>query len=349
MTSRSRRNLRLFLASLRIIIAGPRVFALHRLHPGGNSTPGNRAVAHQVESAEQATLGTKSDGALPESKLRQRKIRAADLRGRGGIPRVVETPQGGILILGNIDLPRNVEIMDDISIQGSVEIGALSTLHGRVRATGDVEIGEGTLIEGEVFAGGDCRAARETTFGDVIQAYGNVELQEGCRVGLSVAARGRVTLTGNVTVLGRIEAGQGVEVISGTTVYTTRSLVEAAKSQKQVVEGLHAAAVGKGYLVQMMVEAGRTAEETGEIQLYLTDPSSDGKKILIPVLMQDAPVAAEKVSSLQALAEFVGADAVKIVSSSELDANARRLARFNHITVVEKPSKDQLEALIKDL
>jgi len=105
-----------------------------------------------------------------------------------------------IRILGGVAIPPNLEIADNVVVEGSLVVGDQCVFHGSVKANGSVFIGLGVVIKGNLISKGNVNIQDEAVVGGSVHAGGLVRLGEKVFIGLSVVADGDVELYENSEV-----------------------------------------------------------------------------------------------------------------------------------------------------
>jgi len=145
-----------------------------------------------------------SEAVLPES-ITRTLIALADKE-------IFELGEGNVRIIGDIELPSDVEINENLIVEGSVKIGSRCHLHGDIKTLGHVEVGNETKIDGNLISGGDVRIGSNVSIKGLLDAKGKLELGEGSHVGLSASSAGDVLLHESVKIGSKIITGGRIQV-----------------------------------------------------------------------------------------------------------------------------------------
>jgi len=103
-------------------------------------------------------------------------------------------------ILSDVEFPPNLEISDNIVIDGALTMGDRCVFHGSVKARGNVTIGNYVVIKGNLVSNGNVDIQDEAVIGGSVHSEGSVRLGEKVFIGLAVVADGDVELHENSEV-----------------------------------------------------------------------------------------------------------------------------------------------------
>ena len=99
-----------------------------------------------------------------------------------------------IEIIGDVELPSGIEVLENIVIEGCLTIRDECRFHGSVQASEDVIIGCNVIVEKDLVSGKDVIIDRETVINGSLNAKGSVHLGPNALVGLSLTSGGNVEL-----------------------------------------------------------------------------------------------------------------------------------------------------------
>ncbi len=116
-----------------------------------------------------------------------------------------------------LTLPAGLVLERDLVVYGEVEVGAGSVIRGTIKAHGAIQLAEGVQVDANLICRRDVRIAGGARIGGNVVAEGDVFIGPGTQIGQkdgfkSVYATGRVTLSADVLVFGRVVAERGGSV-----------------------------------------------------------------------------------------------------------------------------------------
>jgi len=122
-----------------------------------------------------------------------------------------------IRLVGEVEFPSDVEIRENLIVDGALRIGDGCRFRRSVKVSKDVQIGSEVTIEGNLVAGGSVRLGDGSVVNGLVDSGGSVVLGLGVSVGLSLSSLGDVELHENAKVekgivsRGRILVSQSYE------------------------------------------------------------------------------------------------------------------------------------------
>jgi len=116
-------------------------------------------------------------------------------------------------ILGDVAFPPNLQISDNIVVEGALNVGDGCVFDGSVKAKGNVSIGNRVVVRGNLVSKGNVDIKDEAVIGGSVHSEGSVRLGEKVFVGLSVVADGDVELYENSEVEKNILAHGVIKVL----------------------------------------------------------------------------------------------------------------------------------------
>jgi len=108
--------------------------------------------------------------------------------------------QDTIRIFGDFSFPPNLEIFDNLVVEGAFTVDDRCVFNGSVKAKGNVFIGSCVVIKGNLLGRGNVEIHDEAVIGGSVHAEGSVRLGEKVFIGSSVVADGDVELYENSEV-----------------------------------------------------------------------------------------------------------------------------------------------------
>lgn len=99
-----------------------------------------------------------------------------------------------IKIIGDVKFPSEIEIVENIVIEGRLTIEDKCRFHGSVQASEDVKIGCNVIVEKDIVSGKDVNIDRNTVINGSLNAKGSVYLGPNALVRLSLFSGGNVEL-----------------------------------------------------------------------------------------------------------------------------------------------------------
>ena len=187
----------LFLPSI-LELKRPRNHGPRRILESGEETRTQR-----LDSAELSELPLFVKEYIPES-LQQIIV---SLNGK----KISKIGTDTIKIVGDVEFPSEIEILENIVVEGRLTIGDKCRFRGNVQASEEVKIGRNVALEKNLVSEKDVSIDRDTVINGSLNAKGSVYLGPNALVELSLFSGGRV------------ELGQGAKVVkniisSGLTV-----------------------------------------------------------------------------------------------------------------------------------
>lgn len=120
------------------------------------------------------------------------------LKGAGA--KIQRIGRDSVRVLGDIKLNANLEIFENIVVQGSLEVGERCIFHGSIKAYGNMSIGSSVIVEGNLLSKRNIDIKDDAVIAGSVHADGWVRIGEKVYVGLSVNAEGNVELFENSEV-----------------------------------------------------------------------------------------------------------------------------------------------------
>jgi len=105
-----------------------------------------------------------------------------------------------IRIFGDVTFPPNLQISDNIVVEGALTVGDGCVFHGSAKAKGNVLVGNSVVMRGNMVSWGNVNIQDEAVISGSVHAEGSVRLGEKVFIGLSVVADGDVELFENSEV-----------------------------------------------------------------------------------------------------------------------------------------------------
>ena len=105
-----------------------------------------------------------------------------------------------VRVLGDLKLRANLEIFENLVVQGSLVVGEHCVFHGSIKAYGNVSVGSSVVVEGSLLSKRNIDLKEDTVIAGSVHADGSVRIGEKVYVGLSVVAGGDVELFENSEV-----------------------------------------------------------------------------------------------------------------------------------------------------
>ena len=118
-----------------------------------------------------------------------------------------------IRIVGDVELPPDIEIQENVVVEGSLTIGNRCHFLGSIKASEDVKVGNEVLIEENLIAGGNVDIGKDTVIYGSVNADGSVSLGQNSSVGLSVTSGRDVKLHENARVAKTITCGSHIHAL----------------------------------------------------------------------------------------------------------------------------------------
>ena len=118
-----------------------------------------------------------------------------------------------IRIVGDLGLPPDIEIQENVVVEGSLTIGNRCHFSGSVKASEDVKVGNEVVIEENLIAGGNVNIGKDTVIHGSVNADGSVCLGQNSSVGLSITSGRDVKLHENARVAKTITCGSHIHVL----------------------------------------------------------------------------------------------------------------------------------------
>lgn len=100
-----------------------------------------------------------------------------------------------VKIVGDVEIPSEIEILENIVVEGRLTIGDKCRFYGNVQASEDVKIGCDVVLEKNLVSGEDVSIDRNTVINGSLNAKGSVYLGQNAQVGLSLFSGGNVELS----------------------------------------------------------------------------------------------------------------------------------------------------------
>ena len=126
---------------------------------------------------------------------------------------ISELGDDGIRIVGDVNLPPDIEIQENVVVEGSLTIGDRCHFLGSVKASEDVRVGNEVVIEENLIAGGNVNIGKDTMIYGSVNADGSVRLGQNSLVGLSITSGEDVELHENARVAKTITCGSHIRVV----------------------------------------------------------------------------------------------------------------------------------------
>ena len=120
-----------------------------------------------------------------------------------------------IKIIGDVEFPSGIEILDNIVVEGCLTIGDECRFHGSVQVSEVVKVGCNVVVEKNLLSGKDVIVDRNTVIKGSLNAKGSVCLGPNALVGLSLFSGGNVELSEGARVAKNI-ISRGFIVSHGT-------------------------------------------------------------------------------------------------------------------------------------
>lgn len=140
----------------------------------------------KVDSAETSELPMFVKEYIPEGLQRT----LASLNGK----KVSKIGTDTIGIVGDMEFPSEIEILENVVVEGRLTIGDNCRFHGSVQASQDVKIGCNVIVEKDLVSGKDIVIDRNTVIDGSLNAKGSVHLGPNVLVGVSLFSGGNVEL-----------------------------------------------------------------------------------------------------------------------------------------------------------
>jgi len=99
-----------------------------------------------------------------------------------------------IKIIGDVEFPSEIEILENVVVEGCLTIGDKCRFHSGVQASEDVKIGCDVIVEKDLVSGKDVIIDRNTVINGSLNAKGSVYLGSNVLVGVSLFSGGNVEL-----------------------------------------------------------------------------------------------------------------------------------------------------------
>ncbi len=112
-----------------------------------------------------------------------------------------------IKIFGDVEFPSEIEMLENIVVEGRLTIGDDCCFHGSVQASEDVKIGCNVIMEKDLVAGKDIIIDKNTVINGSVNAKGSVHLGPNALVRLSLFSGGNVELGEGAKVVKNIISG----------------------------------------------------------------------------------------------------------------------------------------------
>ena len=105
-----------------------------------------------------------------------------------------------IRLVGEVELPSDIEIRENIVVDGFLKIGDRCRFRRSVKVLRSVQIGSDVIIEGNLIAGGSVKLGNSSTINGLVDSGGSILLGRNVSVGLSLTSGGDVELHENTRV-----------------------------------------------------------------------------------------------------------------------------------------------------
>lgn len=112
-----------------------------------------------------------------------------------------------IKIFGDVEFPSEIEMLENIVVEGRLTIGDDCRFHGSVQASEDMTIGCDVIVEKDLVSGKDIIIDRNTVINGSVNAKGSVHLGPNVSVRLSLFSGGNVELSEGAKVVKNIISG----------------------------------------------------------------------------------------------------------------------------------------------
>lgn len=113
----------------------------------------------------------------------------------------ISKPNADTIQIGDdVRLSSDIEIKENLVVEGSLTIGDRCRFHRGVKVSKDVEIGSDVVVEENLIVGGIANIGRDTVINGSVDAKGSVCLGKNVYVGLSLISGGDVELHENARV-----------------------------------------------------------------------------------------------------------------------------------------------------
>jgi len=112
-----------------------------------------------------------------------------------------------VKIVGDVEIPSEIEILENIVVEGRLTIGDKCRFYGNVQASKDVKIGCNVVLEKNLVSGKDVSIDRNTVINGSLNAKGSVYLGPNALIGLSLFSGGDVELSQGAKVAKNIVSG----------------------------------------------------------------------------------------------------------------------------------------------
>jgi len=140
----------------------------------------------KVDSAELLGLPTFVKEYIPENLQRT----LVGLNGK----KISKIGTDTIKIIGDVEFPSEIEVLENIVVEGCLTIGDECHFHGSVQASEDVTIACNVIVEKDLVSGKDVSMDRNTVINGSVNARGSVHLGQNTFVGLSLTSGGNVEM-----------------------------------------------------------------------------------------------------------------------------------------------------------
>lgn len=114
-----------------------------------------------------------------------------------------------VRVVGDVTIPSGAKVREDVVVQGFLRIRNNCHFYGSIKADRGLEIGEKTVIDGNAISGLDAVIGPSATIKGILDAGGDAILHEKTSFG-SVAAEKNIKIGPDVSVKGRIQAGESI-------------------------------------------------------------------------------------------------------------------------------------------
>jgi predicted acyltransferase (DUF342 family) len=144
------------------------------------------------ESAEASKLSQVVKEYVPESLIHALN----NLEGK----EILKTRVDTIRLVGEIKLPSDIEMRENLVVDGSLKIGNGCHFRRSVKVSKDVQIGNDVVIQENLIAGGSVKLGNGSVVNGLVDSGGSVLLGRNVAIGLSLTSGGDVELYENVRV-----------------------------------------------------------------------------------------------------------------------------------------------------
>lgn len=147
---------------------------------------GEKSTQIKVDSSELLGLPTFAKEYIPESL--QRILMSLSEK------KISKIGRDTVEIVGDVEFPSEIEVLENVVVEGRLTTGDNCRFHGSVQASEDVKIGCNVVVEKDLVSGRDVVINRNTVINGSINAKGSVHLGPDVLVGLSLSSGGNVEL-----------------------------------------------------------------------------------------------------------------------------------------------------------